>query len=307
MPFSKTATNPDGSPQVPANPSALEAGNGLFNVAPPSGDEPWNDIFAEQPGGEPVTTQVPGDNASGAPSTTVEPQASPPEAFLKGEHSVYNSADEAIKGINEKDRVINELRSRLESTTGHDPLRATTEPNSPQSYTENADGFIETLSRASNDGNADAYRDAHVQLMSEVLSPLAPVLSGLAKTQAVDSVSEKVQGFREFVGSDAYKNTLDASPELAEAIALAEGNIGLQAKLPGLYEMTFYQHRGRQAPELVRAAATPREAPQAPVLESSRPQAPPAPPSTSSNTGRLESIRAQIAQMEAAGIDKHKF
>lgn len=299
MPYSNEPTPPVGAPQAPGNPTAV--------VAPSALEQPWNTIFAEHDGNPVATTQQIGDPVPEAHSATVEPQASLPEVFLQGEHSVYKSSEEAVKGINEKDRVISELRSQLESTTGHDPLRGPPAPTGPQSYTENAEGFIETLSRASNDGNANAYRDAHVQLMSEVLSPLAPVLSDLAKTQAVNSVSEKVQGFREFVGSDAYKNTLDASPELAEAISLAESNIGYNTKLPELYEMSFYQHRGRQAPEMVRAAAeTVREAPQAPVLESSTLQAPPA-PVAASNMNRQESIRAQIAAMEAGGIDKHKF
>lgn len=297
--------NKGAAPQGPAAvPEPVQSGQGLFADAP--ADAAWDDIFATGDGAAPATNSQPTDNTPGVGAAA--PQASTPEApFLQSEHSVYKTAEEAIKGTNEKDALIDQLRSQLETQTGHDPITGRPDANIPQSYLQNPAGYVEALSKAVQDGDAEAYAGTQTRLMDEYLAPIAPLLSHVAKTNAVQSVGSELQGFSEFMGGDSYKETLDAVPELGEAIEAAESNLALQSKLPQLYKLAYFADRGRRLPEIMQASAS-QGAPAAPVVETSRTQAPPAPTTTPiGSQSSVEAIRAQIKELEARGVDKLKF
>lgn len=61
-----------------------------------------------------ATSEQEGEEASESASDEDEDEDSP---FFEGEHSVYESREDALEGIEEKDRYIMDLQSRLEETT----------------------------------------------------------------------------------------------------------------------------------------------------------------------------------------------
>ena len=44
------------------------------------------------------------------------------QPFLKGERSLYNSQEDAVRGVNEKDALIEQMRQRYALVTGMDPI-----------------------------------------------------------------------------------------------------------------------------------------------------------------------------------------
>src|SRR5271170_2152219 len=73
---------------------------------------------------QPVVTQA-------QPAAQVTSPANQP--FIKGDKSVYNTAEAAIQGINQKDALIETLRQRYALTTGIDPItgQPVTQSNTP--------------------------------------------------------------------------------------------------------------------------------------------------------------------------------
>lgn len=251
--------------------------------------------------------------AAPAPQTPATPSFPPAIPFLRGSRSVYNSPEAAIEGINEKDALIEQLRQRYALTTGIDPITGkrveavVAGPVESTSYFENPNKYLEDLYAAAKTGGPEAYRDVQAKFIMDSLAPLQPVIQSVTRQTALATVSKDTPAINQFVGSAAYDKTLEAVPELKNAIAVAETDYRYSSRLPQLYKLAFLAGQGIQLPDLLRANA------QASAAQTSTPGAtirPTLTPSTSAlpqhtiapNMRSLQGIRATIADAEARGV-----
>lgn len=239
------------------------------------------------------------------PVTPTEPVAPPTqtvEPFLRtASGTVYKSAADAAQGVQHKDELIARLRQEAIERTGIDPVTGqpvNRKQDPPKSYTQDSKKFIEDLANAAKANDSDAYAKVQAQFIQDVLSPWAPALTTLARTQAVESVSQSIPEFRQFMGSDHYKETVEQFPLLKDAIAQSEGNPSASAQLSQLYQMTFAL--ASKKPEVVRAAAQP--IPRPTVSSTSLPSVPQSGSTAAPDMGTIEGRKALIEQQERAGV-----
>lgn len=237
------------------------------------------------------------------PTTEVPAQpAQPAEPFLKTRTgTVYKNADDAAQGIEHKDALIQKLRQEAIERTGIDPV--TGQPVNrnvevPKSYTQDHKRFIGDLSKAAQANDSEAYARVQAQFVNDVMAPYAPVLATLAKSQAVESVSQSVPEFRQFVGSQDYNETLERHAILKDAIAQSEGNPQATAQLAQLYKLTF--ELASKKPEIVRAQTQP--IPRPTVSSVSLPSVPQSGSTAAPDMGTIEGRRAIIEAQERSGV-----
>lgn len=304
---------------------------------PPAGDLSFDDLFptddigagvnnAQRP--QPVETQPT------EPEST--PQAEPPQAqtpvasrfnLKTSTGTVYETEDAAIRGIEEKDRAIADLRSKVIALSGIDPLnRKAVQPESQtrnESYLQNPTRYAEDLTEAAKGQKYDKYLQSQARLIDEVVSQryghLLPTIEKIGRQEAVEDLASEVPAFREFYGSDAYKETLDRHPTLRDAIKTAESNPAMQKEyLPDLYRLTWESSVARKTSERpsggsstpttptnstpARMPMTPQSRPSLQVPDAGRQQSQVQPGMTSS-AGR----KALIADLEAKGIKDFSF
>lgn len=174
--------------------------------------------------------------------------------------TVYKTVEDAIKGIEHKDTVIADMRSRMILATGIDPLTgqpaqqtASQQQPAQKNYMQDKKGFYDDLVTAAQKNDAEGVWNAQAKLVFDALAPIAPVLSDFAKEKAVSTVSSEIKDFREFYSSDNYKQALNETPELANAIAIAENNLQEQHRLAGLYKVAYRISQGLRLPEILRS------------------------------------------------------
>jgi hypothetical protein len=224
----------------------------------PTGDLSFDALFPPE-----------GTSAPPEPETTQVPTPPTEEFFLKASSSVYKTSEDAIKGIEEKDALIGQLRTRYIEQTGTDPITgkqvAPTTPVQPESesYYKTPDRYFQDLVSAVEQKQPDKYLAAQRRLIMETLAPYAPAIQGFARQQAVDKVSSEVKEAREFLGSPNYQKTLEAMPLLGDAIRNAEQNPQFQEQLPQLYKTAYLVAQGLSLPELLKTQA-PAQAPVTP-------------------------------------------
>jgi len=241
-------------------------------------------------------------------TTQTATQATATGPFIKGDKSVYNSPEAAIEGINQKDALIEQLRQRYALTTGIDPITGQAVGQSAQvvdDYTQNPNKYLDDLYAAAKQGGPQAYTAVQQKLIMDTLKPFAPVLSNLAKNQAVETVAKENPEAAKFIASPNYQKTMEANPDLASAIATAESDNRFYSRLPGLYRLAYLAGQGMQLPELLKANASQnqtqnqtqqvRTTAQQTTLNPSTETAKPA------SFRDIGGIRATIAQMEARG------
>jgi hypothetical protein len=252
----------------------------------PHGDLSLDDIF-----GDPQPTAV----------TTTEPEQTPAsqaQPFLKtATGTVYNSADDAVKGIEHKDQLIAELRQKLSSTNGVDPIK---QPTGPKNYLDDKEGYFRDLSDAVATKNPERYMEIQSKFVLDNLAPIAPAITNLVKANAVEQVVVQVPKFKEFMASQDYHDTLDALPLLKGAIETTERNPAASDQLPQLYRMAYDISAARKIPDLVRQA---RPVETRPTVQSTPMSAPNTPnPSAQPDLSTPEGRKAIIAQQEKAGV-----
>lgn len=257
------------------------------------------------------------DTTSGQPTNGQTAPATTPSAndfFLKGDKSVYKTQEDAAKGINEKDALIDVLRQRYALTTGIDPITgqpvqaAQVQQAQVSDYSNNPDLYMEDLYKAAKTSSS-AYRDVQQKLVMDTLKPLQPLVQKMAREQAVESVATEISGIDKFIGSPVYQKALDANPELKNAIATAETDSRFYSRLGGLYKLTYLTAQGMQLPDLLRAQqAAPAVQPnqQTPAPPARPTTAQPTTPSAARETAApnfksIEGIKAVIAAQEAKG------
>jgi len=197
-----------------------------------------------------------------------QPAAQQPaaEPFLKAETgTVYATREDAIRGVTEKDRVIAELRARIQERDGVDPLRKGTQTQtqpattSPKGYLEEPEKFYDDLASAAASSDKRRYFQATDRLveekLSQLLGPLAPLMNEVAHEKALRESEKRAQGSREYVGGEDYQALIAQFPILQDAIKLSESNPVLgAAQLDQLYALATLASQGKKASEIARTA-----------------------------------------------------
>ena len=256
------------------------------------------------------------DTAPAPSESDTAPQASSPEdVFLRAGETIYKSREDALSGIAHKDAVIQDLRSKLASSTGIDPITGKqlvvahpqAQPEAPLNYTQDGSRYFDDLVEAVQKNDRVKYTAIQQKFIQDTLAPIAPVIVNVAKANAVENVSSDIPDFRTFQSSSAYKETLEAMPSLKAAIETGEKYLDASSQLPELYRLAYFAGKGRQAPELVRQAA------QAPApTQTSRPTTSPStmtppPPAPPADLRTTEGRKAIIAAAERAGVADRRW
>lgn len=242
----------------------------------------------------------PNDPTAAAPQDVTPPaqQVTPAEPFLKASTgTVYKSAEDAVRGIEQKDALIQKLRQEAIERTGVDPVTGQPVHKAPSvvNYTQDSEKFLTDLRDAATKGDTKRYVEIQKQLVSDVISPYAPMLTGYAKQQAQEAVSAKYSDFKQFAHSEDFTRTLDENPILKNSIQMAESSPERSGDLTEFYGMAYKLNSARKLPEIVQQQAAVNTV--RPTLQSGAPQAPvasskvAAAPSLDSPEGRAEIIR----------------
>lgn len=256
----------------------------------------WEELF---PSEAPAGTQA-------ATTPAVTPNPSPAAQFeLKTKTgSVYKSMEAATKGIEEKDTLIEQFRQRYILERGIDPI--TNQPvqlaSQPRNYMSDPSSYVNDLTAAANKSDSQAIWAAQTKLIFDALAPFAPVMSNLAKQQAVETLSNEIKDFREFIGSENYTQALNDTPDLKDAIQRAEQDYQHHQRLPGLYKVAYRVSQGLRLPEILKSQ--PQSAAQ-PVRQTTAPTTLQPPTQTTAHAslhGGKEARSALIAKFEAQGM-----
>ncbi len=216
---------------------------------PPGEDSLFNELFPPE-GSEPVETAPqppPQQNPPQVPQSQPEPTR--PEFVLETRTGTrYRTADEAARGIEEKDRLIENLRRAVSSLSGVDPLNNRPVSQTPQSYAANPQRYIEDMAEAAARKDWNRYAQIQAQFISEIqaanISPYMPVIQEVGKLRALEQVSAEIAEFRRFYGSAEYAKVLEQNPELQEAIVVCETDPQYAPRLAGLYRTVWRIYLG---------------------------------------------------------------
>lgn len=300
----------------PTNPNS-----GVDLSTAPGADINFDDLFPVE--AESLVVAPP----QAAPGTN--PPAAAPQApqgnefFLQGNTSRYKTAEEAIKGLDTKDAMIDNYRNFLK-TKGINPdtleavqpePQAPSTPQSPYKYLNNEQKLYEDLARQARTDPAAwgrTLREYNQEVLSAQVAPILPLLTEVSRQRAVRQVSQEATDFPTFIGSPAYSETLNKVPILKQAIENAENNFNMADSLPQLYQLAYMVGQNFRKPEPVAAPAAPAPVaatPQHPARPTTTspsymtPPQPGAPPDMRTSAGR----KALIQDMEARGIKDFSF
>lgn len=260
----------------------------------------------------PAKQETPAPTATdGQPNGATTPN--PSDFFLKGDKSVYKTAEDALKGVNEKDTLIENLRQRYALTTGIDPITGQPvqavqqQQQTENDYYQNPQLYLDELYKAAKT-SPEAYRDAQSKFIMDTLKPIQPLVAKMARDNALASIATEIPNIDKFMGSPAYNKALESNPELKGAIATAETDSRFYGRLGGLVKLAYYAAQGQALPDLIKAAqaqpTTNNNQPSTPaqVRTTTTPTTPSAPRETARpNFRSIEGIKAVIAAQEAAG------
>jgi hypothetical protein len=279
----------------------------MSNVALPASlaDVNLDDIFGEAGQNDP--------NAHAASQPNVEPPApatTSPEPFLKAATgTVYKTADDAVRGIEQKDALISKLRQESIARTGVDPVtgQRVPEPNQPVSYLSDGKKYVEDLANAATKNDPNEYVRIQSQLAQEQMAPYLPLLTEFAKSKAINDLAHTNPAAREFIGSADYNKTLESYPALGEAIQFAEQNPAAGQRLGEFYSMAVALNSSLKLPEQVRSTPLVAQTIRPTVTSSAS-----HPPPTVTYTGQpdmttSEGRKAIIAEQERAGAANLRF
>lgn len=293
-----------------------------FKGEVPGGDIPFDELFPME-GGDLSVSRQPGTPAASVaePAPTpakVEPTPAPvPEHFLKAEKSIYKTADEAIRGINEKDATIEALRRKVAEATGVDPL--TNKPVSrPEPAPENVDyrrdraRYMKDLAKAAEAHDEEAYYNVQAKLIQDTLAPVAPLIQSVAKQRAIEQASTQIPDFSKFRNSGDFNSTLEQFPELRAAIEMGESNFEMSGKLPELYRMAYTIYNGVRAANALETRQTEPPVNPTPVRTATPTTTTTPPQATIGGTAQdllktSQGRKALIEQFERGGVGDFKF
>lgn len=300
-----------------------QAPDGFSFADAPGGDLGFDDLFGDQPVSDPVTAAqttdpagVPPTQTSPAPQAPVAPNPTPFE-IKTGTGTVYKTVEDTIRGIEQKDTLIENLRSQLALRTGVDPI--TQQPlrfDAPQSsapqvpnYSQDAQKYMEDLVAAAESNDPSRYAQVQQKFLLDTLAPISGIITDAAKKSAVEQIATKYSDFNTVRATPEFSAVLEENPELKEAIGLAESDYRFHSRLPGLYKIAYEAAQGRRVPELVRqqtaVVQTPTPQPARPTTSPS--PLPPPEPGVRPDIRTAEGRKAMIAQMEAQGVNSWKW
>lgn len=250
---------------------------------PPGGEDDFDSLFqrigvdGESIANSNVVSAEP-TTAPAEPAPQATPPSEPPKFQLKTKTgTVYNDPEEAVKGIETKDRTIDQLRSMLAAVTGEDPLSKsgikpsqTTTPPKPVSYLQDRRRFAQDLTKAAEQGQKsdewDPYGNVLGQYIYEIVQsavgPYLPVVQKVGKQEALESVAKDVPEFRDFYGSKEYQEVLERRPKHANYIQTLEGNPTLQEDLAEMYRDVWNEY---QVKRLAKQVSNPTPVPPNPT------------------------------------------
>lgn len=222
--------------------------------------QPWNppdngfsldDLFPVD--AAPQASSQPQQPVEAEPQTPAQPVVAPQEPFIRTQTgTVYRTLEDAVKGTEEKDRIIAQFRQQVQSLQGIDPIKTPLQPVSG----DPREASFKRLVDAATKGDAAGYINEITDIQNRNLSQYAPLLAEVARERAVRSLETATPAIRQFLQSPSYTETLQAFPRLAQAIQASEADPGMADQLGELYQIAATAAQGRRVPELVRTAAT---------------------------------------------------
>ena len=272
----------------------------------------WDELFPPEPGApagsQGATTPQGGNQAPPTPAASQTAATNAAAFELKTKTgTVYKSIEDAQKGIEHKDALIEQLRQRYILERGIDPVTGQQVQLQPTSqnvnYMQDRKRYVDDLTQAAQKNDSDAIWQAQTKLVSDMLAPLAPVMSSFAKQQAIETLSGEIKDIREFVGSDDYNKALADTPDLRDAISRAENDYQHHQRLSGLYKVAYRVSQGIRLPEILKAQ--PASPAAQPVRTTTAPATLPPPQQQTAQAslhGGKAARQALIQQMEAQGI-----
>jgi hypothetical protein len=186
------------------------------------------------------------------------PQAPPPvpQPFMRTQTgSVYNSAEDAIRGIEEKDRIIAQLRAEEAGRRGVDPLRRQPEAENPKQV------LFKRLAKAAETGDYESYVDTLEQVTRQTLAPYAPMIAEVGREKIIRASATENPQLREFLESPEYTAVLERRPLLAQAIQAAENNPDATQQLQEFYGLAYTDALSRRPAPVLQAPTTPNPRP----------------------------------------------
>jgi hypothetical protein len=303
---------------------------------PPVGDEDFDSLFNRVGAdGENLadSNAIPADQTTESAEPAIATKTSTPEApkfeLKTSTGTVYKTPDDAIKGIEQKDQLINQLRSMVAAATGEDPLSKsgikpgpTTAPAKPVSYLQDRRRFAQDLTKAAELGQRDDSWDPYgnvlgqyiYEIVQSAVGPYMPVVQSVGKQQALAEVAKGNPAFQDFYNSPEYHKVLEERPKLAQYIQQLEGSPTAQEDLREMYQSAWDHAQAKKLPELARQhQQTPNPTPRMPSQVVSRPSlqvpdrgqtvAREAKPSLSTPEGR----KAIIEEAERRGLADVQF
>lgn len=265
----------------------------------PNQEVPLSFDFSDAPGGDQTLDDIfnLGETDPSTTSTTTETQQThtEPDTFLKNATGtvVYKTADDAIAGIEHKDALIAQLRQEALARTGQDPIKPKVNTE-PDTYIENPKKYFEDIRNAKTEQEVLAVQGRYIQ---EQLAPYAPLIAGMARSQAVEQVASEVPEIQKFLHSEEYKQTLEKYPLLKNSINIGETNPQASGDLAQLYRMAYSASAGMNLSKIVQTNSREAVAETRPTVSSTTTLAPgttrTTPPSLETSEGRKSIIETQ--------------
>lgn len=283
-----------------SDPSKLTA----FDDAP-GADIPFDELFPPEDGLNLQTT---------AETGTHQPPAQQPQAQAQDEFvlrtstgTVYKTIDDAVKGIEHKDALIEQYRQRERVLMGLPSVGGESQAQPPVNYARQPQRFHEDLTRSVSDPMQ--FAQVQAKFVMDLLEPIAPVIQDVAKQRALETVSGENTDIRKFLGSPEYSDVLKDSPALARAIEAAEGDFNYYSNLPELYRLAYLTSQGRKLPELLKAAQASAPPAAQPARTMSAGTLTPASPSVTPGVrpGSREERQRLFDSLRSQGIDDIVF
>ena len=195
------------------------------------------------------------------PDTELAPQEPEPEMYLRtSTGTVYKTSEDAVRGTEEKDRLIEQLRQTAIASTGYDPIDKKpvqiAQPSQEPNYATDAARYYTDLSAASSKGDAKAFHQIQSKMFHDTLGPYLPAVADSAKNNVLENVASEYGDFKEHIRSDGYKEYLEERSIIKTAIETAEADPRRASELKDLYILAYEASKGHKLPELIKSAKT---------------------------------------------------
>lgn len=252
------------------------------------------------------------------PQVQTEPQAAPQRPYLQASTgTVYNTHEDAVRGTEEKDRQLEQMRQTFIAMHGYDPISGKPVRFNPYNneqevnYARDPERLYDDLAKANGDGNRPPDKRAYAAVMQKLLhDTYGPVMTQSAKTVTLTNLERRYPGITSFVEGDKYRDYLSERELLSQAIQASETQPGMQAQLADLYVLAYEGANGRNLPQILKTARE-TSSPTNPTSSSAprptlQPTSQPAPSGTSvaPDMSTPEGRKAIIEAGRARGLDK---